>query len=410
MKFDIFLSICQTEVDGYMPDERTMFLNFFDQVKFADELGFATAWVAETHLSCQVQKENPEAVIPHFKGEIGLNTDILQLAHVIFAQTKNINVGSAIMNILCNGGPLAHAETIKMFLTLHGLNLDEKRFINIGFAAGRFPFSNIPYGIVPRNKVEEKAWPIIKGLLFKEATEIFLRALKNDIFSSEDISKKYLTKDLFRNEEEWNEVCELYRSESSEEAPSKIEVPPFWSFGKVGVIPFQPRLDLLKLTIGSHDLETQKLANSILPCGVFNLSITPTDKIEETHEIMKKYYHPDGGQWQREMMPRTALVFLNGDKNLTSEQQSKKAKVSAEKALRNYWLAMEGTLDPAKVEAAVNNAIAGNPQEVANALNEKYHEQDRLMLWFDFNNHDNEEIKASMKTFMSDVAPLLKGE
>ena len=26
MDFDIFFSICQTEVDGYMPDERTMFV------------------------------------------------------------------------------------------------------------------------------------------------------------------------------------------------------------------------------------------------------------------------------------------------------------------------------------------------------------------------------------------------
>jgi len=122
MKFDIFFSICQTEVDGYMPTEKIMFQNFFDQVRLADELGFGTAWVAETHLSCQIQKQNPGAVIPHFKGEIGLNTDILQLAHLVFAQTKSINIGSAIRNILCNGGPIAHAEAVKMFLSLHDLS------------------------------------------------------------------------------------------------------------------------------------------------------------------------------------------------------------------------------------------------------------------------------------------------
>ena len=100
MKFDIFFSICQTPVNGYLPDERTMFLNFFDQVRHADELGYEIAWVAESHLSCEVQKKNPGAVIPHFQGEIGLNTDILQLAHKIFAQTQRIHVGSAIRSIV----------------------------------------------------------------------------------------------------------------------------------------------------------------------------------------------------------------------------------------------------------------------------------------------------------------------
>ena len=94
MEFDIFFSICQTEVDGYLPDEQTMFENFFEQVELADRLGFGTAWVAESHLSTEVQKTNPGAVIPHFVGEIGLNTDILQLAHRVFARTKRIGVGS----------------------------------------------------------------------------------------------------------------------------------------------------------------------------------------------------------------------------------------------------------------------------------------------------------------------------
>src|ERR1041385_9424133 len=112
VEFDIFFSICQTEVDGYLPDERTMFLNFFEQAELADRLGFGTAWVAESHLSTEVQKTNPGAVIPHFTGEIGLNTDILQLTHRLFARTKRLNAGSAILNILCHGGPVAPAERI----------------------------------------------------------------------------------------------------------------------------------------------------------------------------------------------------------------------------------------------------------------------------------------------------------
>src|SRR5207302_11142441 len=103
-----------------MPSERVMFENFFEQVVLADRLGFGTAWVAESHLSTEIQKLNPGAVIPHFVGEIGLNTDILQLAHRVFARTQRIGVGSAIMNILCNGGPVAAGARGEPVLGLPG--------------------------------------------------------------------------------------------------------------------------------------------------------------------------------------------------------------------------------------------------------------------------------------------------
>src|SRR6478609_4117321 len=210
VEFDIFFSICQTEVDGYLPDERTMFANFFEQVELADRLGFGTAWVAESHLSTEVQKTNPGAVIPHFVGEIGLNTDILQLAHRVFGRTKRIGIGSAIMNILCNGGPIAHAERIKTFLALHGLDPDERRLLTIGFASGRFPFINVPYGIVPRDPVESAAWPVVKNKIFEEATEIFLRLLKGETLNSGMISKRFLRRVDFRTDADWQRVLEAY--------------------------------------------------------------------------------------------------------------------------------------------------------------------------------------------------------
>src|SRR5713226_629404 len=200
MEFDIFFSICQTEVHGYMPGEGKMFANFFEQVEIADQLGFGTAWIAESHLSTEVQKMNPGAVIPHFVGEIGLNTDILQLAHHVFVRTKRIGVGSAIMNILCNGGPIAAAERIKTFLTLHGLDPAESRALTVGFASGRFPFINVPYGIVPRNAVEQAAWAVVKNKIFEEATEIFLRLLKGEILSSGSIATRTLRRADFRTE------------------------------------------------------------------------------------------------------------------------------------------------------------------------------------------------------------------
>ncbi len=395
MKFDIFLSICQTEVDGYLPSEKVMFGHFFDQVRLADELGFGTAWVAETHLSCEIQKTSTEPVIPHFVGEIGLNTDILQMAHVVFSQTKRIHVGSAIRNILCNGGPIAHAEAVKTFLTLHGQRTGEKRLLNLGFASGRFEFSNRPYGLRPRNDIERAAWPVVKGKMLAEATEIFLRLLKGEKISRMDCGEQELRRSDFRTDADWEKVEKL--------SPVKgygIPLQPFFNFEKLGVIPFDAPLDLLRLTIGTHDATTQKLANSILPCGVFNLSITPPNVIEETHKRMEQQYNPAGGKWRRELMPRTAMVFI--------DSTSEKAKAAAQKAWITYWKAMEGTLDQKKVDQAVENTLAGSPEDLAEAIKAKYHPEDRLMLWFDFNNHDNEFIKKSMVCFMEKVAPRLQ--
>ncbi len=417
MTFDIFLSICQTEVDGYTPTERQMFSNFYSQAELADALGFGTAWVAETHLSCQVQKKNPEGVIPHFRGEIGLNTDILQTAHTLMNRTRHIHVGSAIRNILCNGGPIAHAEAVRTFLSLQSQQSYADRVLQLGFAAGRFPFSNIPYGIRPRNSFESSIWEILKGEIFTQGAEIFLRFLKGESFSSNAVGPLHLSAELFKN---WREVYDLAQVELLSPSPAKndgvsglqgptllevddrgLKISSFFQFGEVGVIPFESSLENLRLTIGSHDPKTQIRANEILPVGVFNLSITPPDVIEETHRRMEKHFHPAGGPWRRDLMPRTVLVFI--------DENPARAKEAAEKAWRNYWVAMEKTLDPRKVSTAVTNAIAGHPEEVAEAIATKYHSEDRLMLWFDFNNHDNTAVQNEMKLFMNKVAPLLPG-
>lgn len=386
-----------------------MLQNFFDQAILADELGAGCAWVAETHLSCQVQKKNPGAVIPHFEGEIGLNTDILQLAHVLFARTKRIHVGSAIRNIQCNGGPIAHAEAIKMFMSLHDLNNDTRK-LEIGFASGRFPFSNVPYGVAPRNELERAAWPALRGLVFQEATEIFLRLLKGEILGSKDIRPKVLKRAHFRSDEDWTRVVGLAAASKGLLTPAAasdgIEIPPFWKFDPVGVIPFEAPMRNLRLTIGAHDGATQDFANTILPVGVFNLSITPDAQIEETHARMKDKYHKtpwggSAGQWSRNLMPRTVLVFI--------DENRAKAEASAQKAIATYWKAVEGTLDPVKVAQAVDNAIVGTPDEVAEKMSAKYHDDDRLMLWFDFNNHDNDAVKKSMRLFFEKSVPLIRG-
>ncbi len=392
MEFDIFFSICQTEVNGYLPSERVMFENFFEQVELADQLGFNTAWVAESHLSTEVQKTNPGAVIPHFVGEIGLNTDILQLAHRVFARTRGLGIGSAIMNILCNGGPIAAAERVKTFLALHGLDPEEKRTLTVGFASGRFPFINVPYGIVPRSPLETAAWPVVKARIFEEATEIFLRLLKGETLSSDDVARRGLRRADFRSDADWQRVVEAHGTEAAE-----IVLEPRWRFPNLKIVPQEPRMELLRLSIGSHDAATQIFANTLMPVGVFNLSITPGDEIEKTNERMRTHYHPGGGGWHRRLMPRTVLCFINDDAAAAAGE--------ARQALSNYWRALEGTLDEEKVRRATNNALVGDAAAILVQMEQRFDPEDRLMLWFDFNNHDSKRVMRNMEAFMTRVAP-----
>ena len=290
-----------------------MFENFFDQVILADQLGFGTAWVAETHLSCQTQKQTSNAVVPQFQGEIGLNTDILQLAHLIFARTKSIQVGSAIRNILCNGGPVAHAEAIRSFLKLNE-SISENRKLCIGFASGRFDFANEPYGIRPRYPWEKIAWSVLKGKILMEATEIFLRLLKGETLSSSDITTQYLMEKDFRNPEDWDKFNTEYKDKTGQTLGiSGYQVPKYWEFEVLSLIPQEVSLKNLELTIGTHDPKLQEFVNKFLPVAVFNLSITPQDIIEKTHEHMRTCYHSSGGEWSRAHMPRTALCVYRSD-------------------------------------------------------------------------------------------------
>lgn len=403
MRFDVFFSICQSEVDGFIPTERVMFENFFDQVKLADDLGFETAWIAESHFSSEVQKTNPHPVIPHFKGEVGLNTDILQIAPYIFSQTKRIEVGSAIRNILCNGGPLAHAESIHMFLSLHGMKEREQRKIHVGFAAGRFDYSNKPYGIKPRNQAEQLAWNTVKPKIFLEAVEIFCRALRGETFSSDEIRPQILRKEDFKNPQDWEIFSSFYKKISNE----SISLEKHWIFETLQIVPKESRLELLDLIIGSHDPKVQILANEFLPCKVFNLSITPTKTIEETHERMKGSFNKTGGPWRRDYLPRTVLVFLEAGSQWSVQEQRLKARLRAQKCLETYWQAMEGTILKDRIEQAIDNSLCGCPGDIAAQLSERFHPEDRLMLWFDFNCHDNELIKTSMRDFAEKVIPLI---
>ncbi|MFA5943840.1 MAG: LLM class flavin-dependent oxidoreductase [Candidatus Thermoplasmatota archaeon] len=412
MEFDVFFSISQTPVQGDLPDEARMLRNFFSQVEAADRLGFGVAWIAESHLSSEVQKRNRDPVVPHWQGEVGLNCDMLQMAHAVFRRTKRIEVGSAVMNILCNGGPVAHAERIAFFLALHGLDRAERRRIHVGFSAGRFDFMNRAYGILPRSAVE-LALPhgLWKGKVFDEAAEIFARLLRGDMLNSEQVPLRTVTRADVRSDADWQRVLTAARADGVLSADgTTFTLPKRFVFEDLKLVPQEFRRDLLQLVVGSHDPGVQALVNRFMPAQVANLSITSPAVIDATHERMRKAFHKEGGPWKRSYMPRTVMVFLNEEPGLTPAQRTTAAQAEAKAALAQYWHALEGTLDPKKVEGATDNAVIGNAQDVAKQLAERYHPEDRLMLWFDFFNHDSPRVVRNMEAFMAKVAPRLQGK
>lgn len=393
MQYDIFQSISQTPVDGHTPTEAEMFRSSLAQVQAADELGYGVAWFAESHLSSQVQKGNPDPVIPHWDGEVGLNCNVTQMAAHVFARTRRIEVGSAIMNIVCMGGPIAWAERVASFLALHGLDPAEQRRLHVGFSAGRFQFMNRETGVKPRNAVEEAAWPALRGQVFAEAAEVFIRLLNGEVLSSEQVRETVLTRANFRSDQDWAAV-----QAAAGGKPDSVHIPNRWDFQPLQIVPREWRRELLQLIIGSHDPGLQREVNALAPVQVFNLSITRPEQIEATHERMRECYP---GTWERGFMPRTTFVFI--------DDTQARARERAEKAMSAYWKALTGTIDPARIAGAADNALVGTPDEVAEQARERFHPQDRLMLWFDFFDHDSDRVIRGMRRWMEDVAPQLPG-
>ena len=410
MEHDIFFSISQTpDENGHIPDEATMLRNYFQQLACADELGFGVGWIAQAHLSTETQKSNQRPVVPHWKGEVGLCTDFPQLALESFRRTRNIEIGSAVVSILASGGPIAQAERMANVLSLHGLDPEETRRLHIGFSAGRFEFMARPYGIVPRTSVEEAAWPALRGQIFMEAAEIFLRLLRGDVINSTMIRPTVLTRDNFRSDDDWASVqAAAVEFEGLNTPPDEIRIPNRYVFEDLKIVPAEFRKDLLRLVAGTHDPRAQTFVNTVLPVKVFNLSITSPEVIDATHERMREAYHPSGGAWQRSDMPRTSFVFINAEEGLTPGEQTAAAQAEADRALSAYWSALEGTIDPDKVSRAANNALIGNVEDVAKQMVERFHPDDRIMAWFDFFNHDSDRVCRNMTAYMERVVPLVE--
>ena len=298
-----------------------------------------------------------------------------------------------------------HAEAVRTFLTLHGLRADERRKLCIGFGTGRFEFANAPYGVRPRNALERTAWGPIRGLVLLEATEIFLRLLRGDALASSDLPPRSLHRGLFRSDADWETARSLGGG------GDRIEIDPFWQFDRLRLIPEEAPMHLLDLIVGSHDAEVQTHANRFLPVKVFNLSVTPPSVIDATHARMATLFNSAGGPWKRSYMPRTIMIVLESDPGLTEAECNRRGEERAHAAITAYWRAMEGTVDEAKVKKGMENVVHGSVARVTSELNQRFHPDDTLMAWFDFNDNDQGRILREMSVFARDVVPgLTRGD
>ena len=74
-----------------------------------------------------------------------------------------------------------------------------------------------------------------------------------------------------------------------------------------------------------------------------------------------------------------------------------------------YWSALEGTIDPSKIEHATDNAVIGGIDTVSEQILERFHPDDRIMCWFDFFNHDSARVMRNMTAFINKVVPKVNG-
>jgi hypothetical protein len=50
---------------------------------------------------------------------------------------------------------------------------------------------------------------------------------------------------------------------------------------------------------------------------------------------------------------------------------------------------------------------SATPDDIAAQIAQRFHPDDRLMLWFDFFNHDNDQVIESMTAMTTEVVPKL---
>jgi len=389
MIFDLFHSVSDPRIQGQCLGAERVFNQFVEQAKLAEELGADTVWAAESHFSSETQKKNRFATIPFFEGEVGINSDSFQLMQLLQQKTKRIHLGVAIHNIVGgSGGPIASADRLNSLNFYNQALWEGKRTLRWGVAAGRFPYQNTPYQVVPRSESEKQLWGEIKPYIFLEALEIFLRLLQGEELGSEQVRQWTLDPGHFKDEE-------LKRK-----YPKGFDIPKWWNFEPLRLVPQVANQEGLEIVLGSHDPKALDWGLNFWDLSLFNLSFTSPQQIESLHQKMHSLSKVSGRKWMRTRLPRTVMVFI--DKN------SKRAHELASQVLDQYIEAMRDTALVPQKEVLLSRALVGDPSEIREQIqvgsSRGFHTEDRLMLWFEFNQMNSDEIKNQMKLFWEEVA------
>jgi hypothetical protein len=125
MDFDVFFSIADAR--RRLPAARARCRQFFAQVEAADRLGFGTA-DHESHLSSEIQKRHRQPVILHWQARPerrlpGWRSTFFQRTRCIEPQRGDEHP--------VQRRPVAAAERIAAFCTLHGPTAEHRR-IHVG--------------------------------------------------------------------------------------------------------------------------------------------------------------------------------------------------------------------------------------------------------------------------------------
>lgn len=390
MIFDLFHSISDPVVGGKAIGPKTVVANFLEQVKLAESLGMDTVWLAESHFSSETQKRTSVATIRNFFGEVGLNADSFQMFHLIQSQTKKINLGTGIHNIVGgSGGPIASADRVNMLRFVNENFWANPRQLRVGVASGRFPYQNTAFGVTPKTEIERDFWPIIRRTIFLEALEIFLRLIKGEELSSEQV-EPYTIQRANMEREMVNDLDRLQRKYAF-----PIKVPRHYPFEALKLVP-ESKSDRLQIVLGSSDPEALTIARKYWDVDLFNLSFTPPDQIEKLHEKMAAGAK---APWKRSRLPRTVLVFVDPD--------HKKAMERAAFVIDAYIEAMRGTAMVPDKKVLMERALIGDAAAVRDQLSlenpRQFNPEDRLMLWFEFNQIDGTAVQKQMKYFFNEV-------
>lgn len=401
MQFDIFHSIGRIDSVKPTPSDGTVFREFLRQCREGEAMGYQTMWVAESHFSSEVQKHHKHPVIPNYHGEVGLNADSCQLAQLIFRETKQLGFGTAIFNIVGgNGGPIGAADRIRTLAFLNQLSPNPRK-LHIGVAAGRFPYINAPFGITPRNAYETLLWPQIQRVIFLEALEIFLRLSHGETISSNDVTPWVIDERFFRSKEEFESTRSRINSEIGTQ--DRLDYPKRWNFEPIKLVPDVSEAKVsesVRYVLGSHDPLARDLALKYADIDVFNLSFTPPDQLNKIHQEMFARYERAGRSWNRGRLPRTVLVFI--------DEKVEVAQKRAEECFDTYIEAMRGTVVLPPKSDLMERALIGSPEMILDQLHPEniqkgFHPEDRLMLWFEFNQVDHDGILKQMKLFSERV-------